>query len=257
MINLISSIAIVTIIILPFLIKGIFRFTDYFGYIMGIRYLIINGVAQIIFNFIIPAASSDKNRPTQPIEELDKLTFQERCIKWSIEFLHSIIGYFILYYCIIKISKPTQNYNLIFLFISGTCIQYIFSFCLYMFLPALSKNEKFTKIITEQKINPKYFSEEYAYESLFKTIFQILNDTGICLIMMLYLKKLIPKRICFLNYFLPIIIRFLIICVGLKFLDSIMNLFYAIPFTCGIYYYFKKIKSGELSNRYKDENVFE
>ena len=257
MINLISSIAIVTIIILPFLIKGIFRFTDYFGYIMGIRYLIINGVAQIIFNFIIPAASSDKNRPTQPIEELDKLTFQERCIKWLLEFLHSIIGYFFLYYCIIKISKPTQNYNLIFLFISGTCIQYIFSFCLYMFLPALSKNEKITKIITEQKINPKYFSEAYAYESLFKTIFQILNDTGICLIMMLYLKKLIPKRICFLNYFLPIIIRFLIICVGLKFLDSIMNLFYAIPFTCGIYYYFKKIKSGELSNRYKDENVFE
>ena len=257
MINLISSIAIVTIIILPFLIKGIFRFTDYFGYIMGIRYLIINGVAQIIFNFIIPAASSDKSRPTQPIEELDKLTFQERCIKWLLEFLHSIIGYFILYYCIIKISKPTQNYNLIFLFISGTCIQYIFSFCLYMFLPALSKNEKITKIITEQKINPKFFSEEFAYESLFKTIFQILNDTGICLIMMLYLKKLIPKRICFLNYFLPIIVRFLIICVGLKFLDSIMNLFYAIPFTCGIYYYFKKIKSGELSNRYKDENVFE
>jgi len=256
MINVVSSISIVTIIILPFLLKAIFRFTDYFGYIMGIRYLILNSLAQVIFNYVVPAASSDKNKPTQPIEELAKLTFQEKCIKWSIEFLHSIIVFFILYYCIAKISKPTQNYNLIFLFISGTCIQYIISFGLNMFLPALAKNEKMAKMIKEQKINSKYFSEEYAYESLIQTIFLIMNDIGICIIMMLYHKKLIKKQYCFLNYFLRILIRFLIICVGFQFFDKFMNLIHIIPFFCGIFFFYKNIKKGELSNKYKEEDYF-
>ena len=45
-----------------------------------------------------------------------------------------------------------------------------------MFLPALAKNEKMAKMIKEQKINSKYFSEEYAYESLIQSIFLIMND---------------------------------------------------------------------------------
>ena len=73
---------------------------------------------------------------------------------------------------------------------------------------------------------------------------------------MLYHKKLIKKQYCFLNYFLRILIRFLIICVGFQFFDKFMNLIHIIPFFCDIFFFYKNIKKGELSNKYKEEDHF-
>ena len=252
MIKEICSIGIIIILILPFILKGMFKLNDYFGYIMGIRFLIISSIAQPIFNFIIPI-SSYKDNSNLDIDKLLNLSMKERALTWLMELLSSILTLMILSYCVSQIAKPTQNSNTVFLFISGICIQYIFPFALYLILPILSRNEKFLAIIEKHNMNKEYFTGEFLVNSLKKTLSMVMNDFGISLLLLFYHKNLIGKGFCYLNYFLPKIIRFLILCCGLKFMDNFFNLSNALPLAFGIYYFCKFAGSGKLDVKYKDD----
>ena len=257
MISQISKIGIIIIIVLPFILKAIFRLNDYYGYIMGIRYLIISAIASPLFNFIIPGASTYKSNSNLELEKLLELTNKERALTWLIELLNSILIFFILNFCISQISKPTHDYKTIFLFISGISIQYILPFALYLILPMLAKNEKFLEIIEKHKMNKEYFTGEFLVKSIIKTISLIMNDFGISLLLLFYHKNLISRGFCYLNYFLPKIIRFLILCCGLTFLNNFFNLFYALPFVIGFFYFCKFAGSGQLTIKYKDDSEFD
>ena len=255
MINTVSIIVILIIIILPFQLKAMFKLPDYFGFIVGIRYLIINSIAQVIFTSFLPSTTYNKdNKPITELEEILQLPFDERARKFGIELLNSFMTFMILYFCISQISKPTINYNTIFLFISGIIIQYIFPLVIYMILPALARNEKIAKVIEEKKMDKYKFSEEFALDSLKTTIFQVINDIGIYLIIMFYIKKLVGRGLGYLTYFLQKIIRFFILCLTFSFLDKCFNFVYAIPFVIGIYFYFQFSSTGQLNNKYKEES---
>ena len=251
MLNEISIAAIIIIIILPFLLKGIFRLNDYYGYIMGIRYLIISSIVGSIYGFIIPGSSDIRKNSNQELEELLKLSFQDRLKIWLYELIKSVLEYLVLYFCISQLAKPTQNYNNIFLYITGICIQYVFPFVLYLIIPILSTKQTFKEII-EKDNKGQYFTEEYLLKSLRKTICKLLGEIGINLLMLFSLKKLISKRLFFFNYFLNSITRLLIICCGLAYLDNYMNIFYACPFVFGVYYFSKLVGNGQLNNNYKE-----
>ena len=257
MINEISTIGIIILLILPFLFKAIFKLNDYYGFFLGMRYLAMNAIAHQIFNVLMPEIAPDKIKFNPKSEDVLKFSFNERLIKWSVELLNSIISFFIMNYYINQISKPTHNYYNIFMFISGVCIQYIIPFILFMILPALSTNEKLIKALSEQKIDPKYFTEEYALNSIKSTIFQIINTAGLCLIIMFHLKKLVMRGFSIINFFLENIIKFFIMIIGFTLLDKCYNLFNTIPFILGVYYYIKFVGNGKLNNKYKDEEDFE
>ena len=257
MINLISTISILVIIILPFQLKAMFKLPDYFGFIVGIRYLIINSIAQFIFTTFFPSIPTNNDKPVTELEDLLQLPFNDRFKKWGFELLSSFLTFLILYFCISQISKPTINYNTIFLFISGIIIQYILPLVIYMILPALVKNEKIAKVIEDKKMDKYKFTEEFALDSLKTTVFQVINDIGICLIIMFYIKKIVGRSFCYLTYFLQKIVRFFILCVGLSYLDKCFNLVYAIPFIIGIYYYCQFSSTGQLNNKYKEESDFD
>lgn len=256
MLNEISIAGITIIIILPFILKSLFRLNDYFGYIMGIRYLIIGLIARGIFNYIIPGASTYKKNTNLEFENLVNLSIKERVITWVFDLFNYIITFLVLYYCISKLSKPTQNYNSTFLFICGICIQYLIPFALYLILPILSKNEKFKEIIEKRKANrnENYLTEEYLLNSLRKTICKVMNDIGICLIVLFYQKKLISRAFCYINYFMPKIVNLLILLIGLEYLDKYSYLIYICPFTFGVFYYCKFVGNGQLTNKYKDDS---
>jgi hypothetical protein len=256
MIKEICSIGIIIILVLPFILKGIFQLNDYFGYIMGIRFLIISCIAQPIFNFIVPISSYKENSNLE-LDKLLNLSMKERVLTWLMELLSSILTLLILSYCVSQIAKPTQNSNTVFLFISGICIQYIFPFALYLILPVLSRNEKFLAIIEKHKMNKEYFTGEFLVNSLKKTLSLVMNDFGMSLLLLFYHKNLISKGFCYLNYFLPKIVRFLILCCGLKFFDNCFNLSNALPLAFGLYYFCKFAGSGQLNVKYKDDSEFE
>ena len=252
MLNTICIILILAIVLFPFVMKFIFRLNDYYGFIMGIRYLIMACFFQAILSTVLPSSSkkeSSDNNNTEPID----LTFNDKIFTWIKELISSILSLCILYYCVAKISKPTQNYNLIFMFISAMIIPYVIPFALYMFLPAIGKMEVIKKLIEEGKITDKYFSEEYAYDVIHSTIYQLFYEFGIGLLMMLFIKKLIHKPIFFLNYFLKNIFKFFINCLGIALLEKFFNAVYIIPFACGMFLYCQKISKGELTNRFKEE----
>ena len=253
MLNEISIAAIIIVIILPFLLKGLFRLNDYYGYIMGIRYLIISSIVGAIYGFIIPNSSTIRKNSNQELEELLKLSFQDRLKIWLYELIKSVLEYLVLYYCISQLAKPTQNYNNIFLYITGICIQYVFPFALYLVVPILSTKQWFKEII-EKDNKAQYFTEEYLLKSLRRTLSRLLGDIGINLLMLVCMKKLISKRFFFLNYILNHIIRFLIICCGLAFMNNFVNIFYLCPFTLGIFYFCKFAGNGQLNNDYKDNS---
>lgn len=252
MLNTICLALISAILLLPFILKFLFRFNDYYGFIIGIRYLIISCFCQVILSTVLPS-SPKKESSDNKIDETN-LPFNDKLLIWIKELLSSILSLCILYYCVAKISKPTQNYNLIFMFISAIIIPYIIPFALYMFLPSIGKIEAIKKLIDEGKVSDKYFSEEYAYNVIYSTIYQVFYDVGIGLLMMLFIKKLIHKPIFFLNYFLKNIFKFLITCIGMAFLEKYFNAIYIVPFVCGMYLYCQKINKGELTNRFKEES---
>ena len=103
-------------------------------------------------------------------------------------------------------------------------------------------------------MDEKYLSEEYISKSLRKTISQLTYDVGVCLIMLFYQKKLISRGICYLNYFLPKLITLLIICFGMTFFDKFVIIVNIIPLACGIFYYFKFVGNGQLTNKFKDDS---
>ena len=253
MLTEISIIAIIIIIILPFLLKGIFRLNDYFGYIMGIRYLIISSMVTSIFSFIFPGSSDIKKNSNSELEDILKLPSADRLKIWFYELFEYILSYLVLYYCISQLAKPTQNYNTIFLYITGICIQYVFPFALYLVVPILSTKQWFKEII-EKDNKAQYFTEEYLLKSLRRTLSRLLGDIGINLLMLVCMKKLISKRFFFLNYILNHIIRFLIICCGLAFMNNFVNIFHLCPFTLGIFYFCKFAGNGQLNNDYKDNS---
>ena len=246
-------VAIIVICVLPFIINFVFRLNDFFGLFLGFRYLAISAVASLIFGAVVPGASTYKTNINNELEKIMALTSSERNMTWIIDFISSIMTYFILYYCISQLAKPTQNYNAVFLFTSGIAIQYVFPFIFYIILPILAKNEKFAEAIKNNKMDEKYLSEEYITKSLRKTISQLTYDVGVCLIMLFYQKKLISRGICYLNFFLPKLVMLLVICFGMTFLDKFVNFANIIPFACGIFYYFKFVGNGQLTNKFKDD----
>ena len=254
MINEISGIGICSILFLPFILKNIFRLSDYFGYIMGIRYLIISSIVQAIFTSLVPGSAIYKKNVNLELEKVLIIPIKERFITWIIELINSILVFIVLYYCISKLAKPTQNYNSIFLFVTGILIMYIIPFALYLILPLLSKNQKFKEAIEKQKLDEKYLSGEFLQKSIKRTIALLMNDTGNCLIILLYCKKLVGRGICYLNYLLPKLIKGLIICCGFEFIDKFSNVFYLCPFVLGIFYFCKFVGNGKLTNKYKDDS---
>ena len=252
MLNTVCILLISVILLCPFIIKFLFRFNDYYGFIMGIRYLIIACFCQAILSTFLP--SSKKSESSDNKIDDTNLPFNDKLFAWIKELLSSILSLFILYYCVAKISKPTQNYNLIFMFVSALILPYVLPFALYMFLPSIGKIEAIKKLIDEGKISDKYFSEEYAYSVINSTIYQLFNEFGIGLLMMLFIKKLVHKPIFFLNYFLKNIFKFFITCLGMAFLEKLFNVVYIVPFVCGMFLYCQKIGKGELTNRFKEES---
>ena len=251
MLNTICIVLISAIVLLPFIIKFLFRFNDYYGFIMGVRYLIIACFCQFILSTVLPSTKKGESSDNK-IDEAN-LPFNDKLFAWIKELLSSILSLCILYYCVAKISKPTQNYNLIFMFVSAMILPYVLPFALYMFLPSIGKIEGIKKLIDEGKISDKYFSEEYAYSVIYSTLYQLFYELGIGILMMLFIKKLIRGPIFFLNYFLKNIFKFFITCLGMAFLEKLFNAVYIIPFCCGMLLYCQKISKGELTNRFKEE----
>jgi len=252
MLNTICILLISIILLTPFAVKLLFGFNDYYGFIMGIRYLATSGFFQAILSAFLPGKKDEST--DKGIKAPENLTFNEKLYEWIKDLLQSIISLCALFYCVAKISKPTQNYNLIFMFISAMIIPYIIPFGLYMFLPAIGRIEGIKKLIDEGKISAKYFSEEYAYNIIFTTIFQIFYDIGIGVLMMLALKKLVNKPVLLLNYFSKNIIKLFATCFGLAFLEKFNYLFFLVPFAWGMFLYFQKIREGQLTNRFKEES---
>ena len=250
MLNTICWIFILVILILPCVLKSLFRFSDYYGFIMGIRCLVMIIVINAIISTIMPALDVESEYDI----DFSKLSSHDQKVLWIKELLQTIVSFFILYYSVSNISKPTQNYNLIFIFISGMMIQYIFSFITYMILPLFGRNSGVQKVIEEGKVSGKYFTEEYAYNSIFSCIFQLVNEVGLSLLMMLYIKKLVNKPIFLLNFFLRNIARLLILCFGLSFIDKFYIFAYVAPFVFGMLLFCYKIAKGQLSNRFKEES---
>lgn len=257
MINEISIIGISVLLFLPFLLKSSLKLNDYYGYIMGIRFLIISIIAQQIINYVVPDSSIYKKNLNLGIEEILKLSMKEKALAWAFDLFNSIITFLILNYCISQISKPTQNYNSIFLFILGIGIQYILPFAIYLVLPLLSKNQKFLEILEKHKLTDKYLSGEFVYNSLKNTISKIANDIGICLIILITHKKLLSRKFCYLNYFGPKLIKLLILCCGLVIIDKYFYIIIILPLIFGLFYYFKFIANGQLTNKYKDDYDYE
>ena len=254
MINFISTIAILIIIILPYFLKSMFKLSDYYGFIVGIRFLLINFIAHFIFTTFFPPTTYVDGKPVTDLNEILQLPFGVRFKKWGVEVLNTFLTFLIYYFCISQISKPTINYNTIFLFISGIIIQYILPLIIYMIIPLLAKNEKFAKIIEDRKLDKNKFSEEYALDSIRSTFFQVMNDIGICLIMMFYIKKLVGRGLCYLTFFLHKIIRFFILCLAFSYLDKCLNIIYGIAFAIGMYYYCQLTSTGKINNKYKEES---
>ena len=251
MLNTICIILISIILLFPFVIKFIFGFNDYFGFIMGIRYLAASCFFQAILATILPGKKNESSdKVTAPVN----LTFNEKFYEWIKDLLQSIVSLCVLYYCVAKITKPTQNYNLIFMFVSAMIIPYIIPFGLYMFLPAIGRIEGIKKLIDEGKVSEKYFSEEYAYNIVFSTIFQLFYEIGIGVLIMLVLKKLVNKSFFLLNYFSKNIFKLFITCFGLAFLEKYYNYVFLVPFVCGMYLYCQKRRAGQLTNRFKEES---
>ena len=250
MINTICWLFIVVIILLPFVLKSFFKFSDYYGFIMGARCLIMIVVANSVINSIMPKLKVESEYDI----DFSKLSSQDQKNLFLKELVQSIAAFYILYNSVSNISKPTQNYNLVFMFISGMMIQYIFSFIAFMILPSIGRISVVKKLIEEGKMSGKYFTEEYAFNSILNCIFRLVNDIGVTLLMMLYLKKLVDKSLFFLNFFLKNIARFLMLSFGLLFIDKFYNFAYVAPFVFGMLLFFYKISKGQLSNRFKDES---
>jgi hypothetical protein len=87
-----------------------------------------------------------------------------------------------------------------------------------------------------------------------KAILSMLYDAGTCLLFLLHIKKLINKLILPLMYFLPLLFKSAIILAGLISLENYLDLIDALPFVCGLFYYFKLVGNGELKiTKLKDE----
>ena len=100
----------------------------------------------------------------------------------------------------------------------------------------------------------KYFSEERCMFLVKKAILSMLYDAGTCLLFLLHIKKLINKLILPLMYFLPLLFKSAIILAGLISLENYFDLIDALPFVCGLFYYFKLVGNGELKiTKLKDE----
>ena len=256
MIATFSISVIIGIIILPFFIYVIFKLNDYYGYLQGIKFLIYSAIASTIFGLIIPESTHYKTNRSLEIEKMMELSSKEKLITLGIDFLGFFITLLVLCYCISPLTKAPQNPKSIFHFISGTMLQYIIPCIIFMILPHLAKNEKFAEVIKKNNYE-KYLTEEYLFESLKKKILEALYDIGIPLLILCYQKNLISKGICYLNYFLPRILRFLIIYCALTFLNKCLTFIYVVPFVFGIFYYCKFTGNGKLTNKIKDDTEFD
>ena len=256
MIATISLSVIIAILLLPFFIYVIFKLNDYYGYLQGIKFLIYSTIASMLFNMIIPESTHYKANASIDIEKMLELSQKERLIILVIDFISYSLLLLVLCYCISPLSKAPYNPKSIFHFISGIMIQYIIPFLIFIILPHLSKNEKIAEVIKKNNYE-KYLTEEYLFDSFRKKIFEALYDIGIPLLILFYQKKLINMGMCYLNYFLPRIFRFLIIYWELTSLNQYFIYIYVVPFVLAIFYYCKFNGSGKLTNKIKDDTEFD
>jgi hypothetical protein len=249
MIEIISISGVAFIIFLPIVLNSLLKINDYYGFIMGIRYLIISLVVSPLLGLLIP----NKNITTETLDKILEYTDKEKYSSIIFLFLCYIIYFCLLYFSISSISKPHQNYNAIFLFISGAFLNYIIPFGISIALPMLAKNETIAAGIKKNNAE-KYFSEERCMFLVKKAILSMLYDAGTCLLFLLHIKKLINKLILPLMYFLPLLFKSAIILAGLISLENYLDLIDALPFVCGLFYYFKLVGNGELKiTKLKDE----
>ena len=254
MIATISFSVIIAILLLPFFIYSIFKLNDYYGYLQGIKFLIYSTITSMLFNMIIP--SQYKANANLEIEKMLELSQKERLVILCIEFLSFFVTFLVLCYCISPLSKAPYNPKSIFHLISGIMIHYIIPFLIFIILPHLSKNEKIAEVIKKNNYE-KYLTEEYILDSFKKQIFEALYDIGIPLLILFYQKKLISMGMCYLNYFLPRIFRFLVIYCELTFLNKYLIYIYIVPFVFALFYYCQFNGSGKLTNKIKDDTEFD
>ena len=105
MINTICWLFIVVIILLPFVLKSFFKFSDYYGFIMGAWCLIMIVVATSVINSIMPKLKVESEYEI----DFSKLSSQDQKNLFLKELVQSIAAFYILYNSVSNISKPTQN----------------------------------------------------------------------------------------------------------------------------------------------------
>lgn len=253
MITTFSIVAILVIIPLPIIIYIVFRLNDYYGYIQGLKFLVFSVLASFILNLIIPKSTNYKTNSSLEVEQLMELSMKERAITLALETLHFYITFLIMYHCISPLSRAPQNPKSIFHFISGIIIQYVVPFFILIILPKISKNEKLAKAFKENNVE-KYLTEEYFFDTFKRKLSEGLFDIGMSFLILFYQKNLISKGMCYLNYFLPRIVRFLILICELTFISQYMSFVYIVPFVFGFFYYCKFAAAGKITNKIKDDS---
>ena len=199
---IISAIFAISILISPFIIKAVFKFSDFMGYCKGFCASVITGIIISVLGLaavLIMSYVALKNVQTNGANFYDlfkNITLGYLFIALALVLAIYIAVFFVLFCYTKAVSIPPFSFSSIFMFISGY-ITFDFVECYLIIIYYSISTDLYTEAIPNQRVQDTVNTAASDYYVLLDFILFgfILQLAGICIMFMLYHRRAMGKMI--------------------------------------------------------------